>query len=113
MISPRFVFPVSVDVDIFTELSAGLAFCLSPTIIQKIGGLETGELEGSSKLALFGGGAVGSRFYLTEKMNLDIKIEFIPFLNPTFSYEFDDKTTREIKQNMSHYKMTAVVNWAL
>jgi hypothetical protein len=113
LISPRFVYPITVDVDLFAELSAGLALCISPTIIAKRAGLEITELEGSSRLALAGGGAFGSRFHLTEKLNLDIKIEFIPFLEPTFKYEIADNGSEEVKQKMSQYKSKTSVNWDL
>jgi hypothetical protein len=113
LISPRFVYPVTVDVELFAELSAGLALCLSPTIIARRAGLEIAELEGNSTLALAGGGAIGSRFYLSNKLNMDLKIEIIPFLESTFTYEISDNQTEEVEQKMSQFKIKASLNWDL
>jgi hypothetical protein len=75
--------------------------------------LEIEELESNSTISLAGGFAFGSRFYLSDKLNLDIKMEFIPFLEPTFTYETADNEEIEVTQNMSQYKIKASVNWDL
>ncbi len=113
LISPRFVYPVTADVDLFTELTTGLVMSTSPTIIATRAGLEIEELESNSTISLAGGFAFGSRFYLSDKLNLDIKIEFIPFLEPTFTYETADNEEIEVTQKMSQYKIKASVNWDL
>ncbi len=113
LISPRFVYPVTVDVDLFAELTTGLVMSISPTIMAIRAGLEIEELESNSTISLAGGFAFGSRFYLSDKLNLDIKMEFIPFLEPTFTYETADNEEIEVTQNMSKYKLKASVNWDL
>ncbi len=113
LISPRFVYPVTADVDLFAELTTGLVMSTSPTIIATRAGLEIEELESNSTISLAGGFAFGSRFYLSDKLNLDIKMEFIPFLEPTFTYETADNEEIEVTQNMSQYKLKASVNWDL
>ncbi len=60
LISPRFVYPLSEDIDLFTELSVGFALSASPTIIAERSGLEIAEIEGSRTLSLAAGGAIGS-----------------------------------------------------
>ncbi len=113
LISPRFVYPVTADVDLFAELTTGLVMSTSPTIIATRAGLEIEELESNSTISLAGGFALGSRFYLSDKLNLDVKMEFIPFLEPTFTYETADNEELEVTQNMSQYKIKASVNWDL
>jgi len=113
LISPRLVFPVSYEVDLFTELAFGLAFLKSPTIIAERSGLEIAELDGGSTISLVGGFSFGSRFYLTDKLNLDLKLEFLPWLKPTFTYEPDNQENIEITQSMSQWKIKATANWDL
>ncbi len=113
LISPRFVIPLNLKLDLFAELAVGVVMSTSPTIITRRAGLEVDELEGQSSLSLAGGFALGSRFYLSNKMSLDIKGEFIPFLEPTFTYDFADNGETKIKQDMSQFKIKASLNWDL
>jgi len=113
LISPRFVLPLTSDLDLFAELTAGVALVKSPTIIAKRAGLEIAELEGASSFSLAGGFAFGSRFYLTDKFNLDIKLEFVPWLEPTFNIESEYTEDIELTQSMSQYKIKATANWEL
>ncbi|MCK4754692.1 MAG: hypothetical protein KAS58_05620 [Calditrichia bacterium] len=66
-----------------------------------------------TSILMAGGFAFGSRFYLSDKLNLDIKMEFIPFLEPTFTYETADNEEIEVTQKMSQFKIKASVNWDL
>ena len=111
LVSSRFVFPVNLKLDLFAELTVGLARSISPSIISKRAGLETGEIEGSKSLSLAAGFSIGSRFYLSKKLSLDIKGEYIPFLKPTYIYKTSDNWEIEVTQNMSHAKFKATLNW--
>jgi len=113
LISPRLVYPVTLDIDLFVELSAGVALCTSPTIFAERSGLEIAELEGSRTFSLAAGGAFGSRFYLSDKLNLDIKLEFLPLLEPTFTYTLANDEEFDVSQNMSQFKIKASLNWDL
>lgn len=85
----------------------------SPTIITRRAGLEINEFEGKNSLSLAGGFAVGSRFYLSSKMSLDIKGEFLPYLEPTFTYQFNDNEEIKVEQDMSQFKIKVSLNWDL
>jgi hypothetical protein len=113
LISPRFVLPVAQDLELFTEFAMGVALSNSPTIIAKRAGLEIAELESVNSFSFAGGFALGSRFYLTDKFNLDIKLEFIPWLEPTFKYQSEYFDEVELTQSMSQYKIKASANWEL
>jgi hypothetical protein len=113
LVSPRFVIPLTVDVDLFAELSVGFSLSRSPTIIAERAGLEIAELEGGTAFSFAGGGSFGSRFYLSDKLNLDIKLEFIPFIDPTFTYTLENNEEINVTQKMSQFKIKATVNWDL
>ena len=107
------VLPINLKLDLFAELAVGVVMSTSPTIITRRAGLEIDELEGKNSLSLAGGFSIGSRFYLSSKMNLDIKGEYIPFLEPTFTYESADNEEIKVKQDMSQFKIKASLNWDL
>jgi hypothetical protein len=46
-------------------------------------------------------------------LNLDIKLEFIPFIDPTFTYTLENNEEINVTQNMSQFKIKATVNWDL
>jgi hypothetical protein len=113
LISPRLVIPLSLDIDLFAELSLGLAMSASPTIIAERNGLEIAELEGERKVSFAGGGALGSRFYLSDKMNLDIKFEILPFIEPTFTYTLQNNQELDVTHKLSQFKIKTSLNWDL
>ncbi len=113
LVSPRFVFPLNTKFDLFAELAVGLVMSKSPTIVAKRAGLEIDELEGKNSVSLAGGFAIGARLYLSTKLCLDLKTEFIPFLNPKFTYQTLDNQETELSQDMSHFKIKATLNWDL
>ena len=113
LISPRIVLPLTIDLDLFAEMTTGFALVTSPTIIAKRAGLEIAELEGTSTFSLVGGFALGSRIYLTDKFNLDVKTEFIPWNEPTFNIENEYSDNLDLKQSMSQFKIKATANWKL
>jgi hypothetical protein len=105
--------PLSVDLDLFAELTAGFAYVTSPTIIAYRAGLEIAELQGESTISLAGGFAFGARFYLTDMINLDTKTEFLPWLEPTFKFNTEYTGEVEVTQRMSQFKIKATANWEL
>jgi hypothetical protein len=113
LISPRLMIPLSLDIELFTEISVGIAMSTSPTIIAERNGLEISELEGGRTVSLAAGGAVGSRFYLSDKLNLDIKLELLPWIEPTFTYTFDNNEELDVTQKLSQFKFKASLNWDL
>jgi hypothetical protein len=94
-------------------LTAGFAYVTSPTIIVKRAGLKIAEVPSKSTISLAGGFALGARFYLTDKFNLDIKTEFLPWLEPTFEIDSEYTGEIEIKQKMGQFKIKATANWEL
>jgi hypothetical protein len=113
LISPRLVFPINLKLDFFAELTAGVVLSSTPSVISRRAGLEVGEIEGKNSLSLAAGFALGSRFYLSNKMSLDIKTEFIPFLEPTYTYKSADNEEIEVTQDMSQFKIKVSLNWDL
>ncbi len=111
LISPRFVLPVNLKLDLFAELTGGLVLSLSPNIIARRAGLEIGEIDSENSLSLAAGFAVGSRYVLSKKLSLDIKGEFIPLLEPTFTFTSADNEDKEYTQNMSQLRIKASLNW--
>jgi hypothetical protein len=112
-ISPRFVIPINLKLDLFAELTAGVVLSNSPTIIPRRAGLEVGEISSESSLSPAAGFAVGARFYLSRKICLDLKGEFIPFLEPTFTYQNSENEEIKVEQDMSQFKIKASLNWDL
>jgi len=53
---------------------------------------------------------MSSRFYLSNKINLYIKGEFIPFRMPTFTYASADNIETEVTQDISQSKIKASLN---
>jgi hypothetical protein len=113
LISPRFIYPINLQLDLFAELTGGVVMSRSPSIISRRAGLEIGEIDGENSLSLAAGFSVGFRFVLSEKMNFDLKAEFLPFLEPTFTYTFADNEKIEVTQNMNQLKIKASLNWDL
>ena len=101
------------DLDLFAELTTGISLARSPTIIATRAGLEIAQLEAGSTITLAGGFALGSRFYFTDKFNLDIKTEFIPWLEPTFEIDSEYSGKVEFTQRMSQFKIKTTANWEL
>ncbi len=110
LISPRFVLPVNLKLDLFAELTGGVVLSLSPKIIARRAGLEIGEIDSENSLSLAAGFSVGSRFVLSRKMSLDLKAEFLPFLEPTFTFTSADNEDKEYTQNMSQLRIKASLN---
>lgn len=111
LISSRFVLPVNLKLDLFAELTGGVVLSRSPAIIKRRAGLEIEEIESQNSISLAAGIATGTRLYLSRKLSLDIKGEYIPYLKPNFKYPTPDNNEIEIQQNMSHFKLKASLNW--
>ena len=94
-------------------MTGGVVLSLSPKIIARRAGLEIGEIDSENSLSLAAGFAVGSRLVLSRKMSLDLKAEFLPFLEPTFTYTSTDNEKIEVTQDMSQLKIKASLNWDL
>jgi hypothetical protein len=110
LISPRFVLPINVRFDLFAELTGGVVLSRSPTIIARRSGLEIGEFDGENSVSLAAGFALGFRFGLSKKLSLDLKSEFLPFLEPTFIYTSPEDENIEVTQNMSQLRIKASLN---
>ena len=110
LISPRFILPINLRLELFAELNAGLVLSRSPTIVLKMAGLEFAEISSENSLSLAAGFSVGSRFVLSRKMSIDLKAEFLPFLEPKFTYKSADNQEIEVTQNMSQLKIKATLN---
>ena len=44
-------------------------------------------------------------------MNLDIKLEFLPFIEPTFTYTLENNEELDVTQKLSQFKIKASLNW--
>ena len=110
LISPRFVLPITVKFDLYAELTGGVVLTRSPKIIARRAGLEIGELDGERSLSLAAGFALGFRRVLSEKLSVDLKAEFLPFLDPTYIYTSPQNEEIEVIQNMSQLRIKATLN---
>jgi len=110
LISPRFVLPINVAFDLYAELTGGVVLTRSPKIIARRAGLEIGELDGENSISLAAGFALGFRRVLSKKLSLDLKAEFLPFLDPTFIYTSPENEEIEVTQNMSQLRIKASLN---
>jgi hypothetical protein len=110
LISPRFVLPITVKFDLYAELTGGVVLTRSPKIIARRAGLEIGELDGETSISLAAGFALGFRRVLSEKLSVDLKAEFLPFLDPTFTYTSPENEEIEVTQNMSQLRIKATIN---
>jgi hypothetical protein len=110
LISPRFVLPINLKFDLFAELTGGVVVSRSPKIIVRRAGLEMGELDGEWSTSLAGGFALGFRRVLSKKLSLDLKAEFLPFLDPTYIYTSPENEEIEVTQNMSQLRIKAIIN---
>ena len=107
LISPRFVLPITLAFELYAELTGGVVLSKSPKIIARRAGLEIGELDGENSISLAGGFAFGLRRALSRKLSFDLKAEFLPFLDPTFTYTSADNEEIEATQNMSQLRIKA------
>jgi hypothetical protein len=110
LISPRFVLPINVKFELFAELTGGVVLSRSPTIIARRSGLEIGEFDGENSVSLAAGFALGFRFGLSKKLSLDLKSEYLPFLEPTFTYVSPEDDKIEVTQKMSQLRVKASLN---
>jgi hypothetical protein len=113
LISPRFVLPISLELDLFAELGGGLVVTRSPKIIAKRNGLEIGEVKGEWSISLAGGFAFGLRKVLSKKLSVDLKAEFLPFVDPTYTYITANNEEIKFTQNMSQLRIKAIINFDL
>ena len=72
--------------------------------------MEIGELDGEMSLSLAAVFALGFRRVLSEKLSVDLKVEFLPFLDPTFTYTSPENEEIEVTQNMSQLRIKATIN---
>ena len=113
LISPRFVLPINLELDLFAELTGGLVVTRSPKIIARRNGLEIGEVEGEWSMSLAAGFALGLRRVLSKKLSVDLKAEFLPFVDPTYTYITPKNEEIKFTQNMSQLRIKAIINFDL
>lgn len=112
-VSPRFAVNLNRDIDLFAELMGGISLSTSPVIRIKEAGIEIYEIKSVSAFSFFGGFSAGSRFYLTDKLNLDIKLEFTPFMESTFKYITLLDKEIEVSYQLSHFQIKGSLFWLL
>ncbi len=111
LVSPRYVYPLIEDAELFVDLSVGVAYSKTSEVIIKRAGVEVKEIEAATDLSFMGGIGVGSRFYLSDKMNLDIKLEYFPSPNSTFTTNDFNNNEYVTSQKQSQLRLKVTANW--
>jgi opacity protein-like surface antigen len=109
--SPRFVYPVTEDAELFAELSLGVAMSRTTQVIIKRAGVEVREIEAATDFSFMGGIGAGSRFYLSDKMNLDLKLEYFPLPKSTYTIEDQNNIEYTTTQKLSQVRIKVTANW--
>lgn len=111
LISPRFVYPLNKEMELFAELSIGAALSNTARVLIKRAGVEVGEIDPATDISFMAGIGAGSRFYLSDKMNLDLKVEYLPLPKPTFTTNDPDNHPYVRTQKLSQVRIKVTANW--
>lgn len=111
LISPRFVYPLNKEMELFAELSIGAALSNTARVLIKRAGVEVGEIDPATDFSFMAGIGAGSRFYLSDKMNLDLKVEYLPLPKPTFTTNDPDNHPYVRTQKLSQVRIKVTANW--